>query len=254
MPLIAYLILFVSIAVGFIFVHLLAGAFLRPSKPGVQKESIYECGEESIGSAWIQFDVRYYVIALLFVIFDVEVLFFFPWAEVFGKANAVANAPRPETAADYHSYGEKVLDLTVPHVPGVNRLADQQIAHLQAMAQLQPDTLDQLRQQQTAVYDKILRGDALSNDEIATLRLDGFFPRPPTAVTTEKQRLTQGTPPRTDFESNQERSHTLALFALIEMALFFGILLVGFAYLWRRGDLEWVRAQDAPPVSDGGNV
>ena len=49
--------------------------------------TIYECGEPTIGSAWMQFDLRFYVVALLFVIFDVEVAFFFPWAVVFGKAN-----------------------------------------------------------------------------------------------------------------------------------------------------------------------
>jgi NADH:ubiquinone oxidoreductase subunit 3 (subunit A) len=251
MPLIAYLILFVTIAVGFIFVHLLVGAFLRPFRPGEQKESIYECGEETIGSAWIQFDVRYYVIALLFVIFDVEVLFFFPWAEVFGKANAVANAPRPAEVADYHAYGEKVLDLAVPYVPGANRLADRQVAHLQAMTALSPEELDRLRQQQSAVQEKILRGENLADLDVATLRLEGFLQRPPMAATTEKQRLTQGLPARTEYENHQERSQSLALFALIEMGVFFGVLLIGFAYLWRRGDLEWVRAQGAPPVSEG---
>src|SRR5579871_4831011 len=90
-PLVAYLLLFVAVGVGFIFVHLVAGKLLRPNKPGAEKQTIYECGEPTIGSAWIQFDLRFYVVALLFVIFDVEVAFFFPWAVVFGKANALAN-------------------------------------------------------------------------------------------------------------------------------------------------------------------
>src|SRR5438874_2366151 len=94
-PLVAYLLLFVAVGVGFIFVHLVAGKLLRPNKPGAEKQTIYECGEPTIGSAWIQFDLRFYVVALLFVIFDVEVAFFFPWAEVFGKANALQNADLP---------------------------------------------------------------------------------------------------------------------------------------------------------------
>ena len=88
----------VAVGVGFIFVTCVAGqADPARSSPDAEKLTIYECGEPTIGSAWIQFDLRFYVVALLFVIFDVEVAFFFPWAEVFGKANAVA---APRTPAD----------------------------------------------------------------------------------------------------------------------------------------------------------
>src|SRR5580704_4857572 len=110
-PLAAVVLLFLAVGIGFIFVHLLAGKFIRPNKPDAEKKTVYECGEPTIGSAWIQFDLRFYVVALLFVIFDVEVAFFFPWAEVFGKANAVANARKPENAAEYKEYAAKVLDL-----------------------------------------------------------------------------------------------------------------------------------------------
>src|SRR5262250_783611 len=96
--LVGYLMLFVLIGVGFIFIHLVIGKLIRPAKPHADKLTVYECGEPTIGSAWIQFDLRYYVVALLFVIFDVEVAFFFPWAVVFGNANALANPDlRPET-------------------------------------------------------------------------------------------------------------------------------------------------------------
>src|SRR6476661_1876665 len=99
-PLVAYILLFLAVGVGFIFVHLVAGSLIRPNKPGAEKGTIYECGEPTIGSAWIQFDLRFYVVALLFVIFDVEVAFFFPWAEVFGKANAIRlTADDPQGAA-----------------------------------------------------------------------------------------------------------------------------------------------------------
>src|SRR5260370_31330608 len=94
-PLVAYALLFVAVGVGLIFCHLVAGKLIRPSRPGAEKKTIYECGEPTIGSAWIQFDLRFYVVALLFVIFDVEVAFFFPWAEVFGRANDVAALNRP---------------------------------------------------------------------------------------------------------------------------------------------------------------
>src|SRR5436853_448072 len=90
--LLGYVLLFLVVGVGFILVHLLAGKLIRPAKPDAEKLTIYECGEPTIGSAWVQFDLRFYVVALLFVIFDVEVAFFFPWAVVFGKATTVATA------------------------------------------------------------------------------------------------------------------------------------------------------------------
>ena len=83
MPLAAYLLLFVAVGVAFIFVHLLAGKLIRPSKQSAEKQTTYECGEPTIGTSWVQFDLRFYVVALLFVIFDVEVAFLFPWAVAF---------------------------------------------------------------------------------------------------------------------------------------------------------------------------
>src|SRR5215470_3297121 len=118
-PLAAYLVLFIAVGVGFILVHLLAGKLIRPSKPDAEKGAVYECGEPTIGSAWIQFDLRFYVVALLFVIFDVEVALFFPWAVVFGTAQRLtdphlpaaeraalaASVPAPEAATAEGAYG-----------------------------------------------------------------------------------------------------------------------------------------------------
>ncbi len=59
------------------------GSLLRPSNPERQKLSTYECGEPPTGSAWINFNIRFYLIALVFVIFDVEVAFIYPVATVF---------------------------------------------------------------------------------------------------------------------------------------------------------------------------
>src|SRR5215831_10379540 len=106
--LVGYFLLFVALAVFFVFIHLVMGRFLRPVKPDADKLTIYECGEPTIGSAWIQFDLRFYVVALLFVIFDVEVVFFFPWAVVFGKATTIAS---PTTTAEQR---RALLDELVP--------------------------------------------------------------------------------------------------------------------------------------------
>ena len=75
--------LFVIIGAVLLTAALLLSKILAPSKPSRNKLDTYECGEEAEGSAWVQFNIRYYVIALIFIIFDVEVLFLFPWAVVY---------------------------------------------------------------------------------------------------------------------------------------------------------------------------
>ncbi len=63
---------------------------LRPNRPNTEKLSTYECGEEPIGDPWVRFNIRFYLIALIFLIFDVEVVFLFPWALVYRKLGAFA--------------------------------------------------------------------------------------------------------------------------------------------------------------------
>ena len=76
---------FIFLLLGAIFVALgLLGAWIfRPHRPYPEKNATYECGEEPVGSAWIRLNVRFYVVALIFLIFDVEVAFLFPWAIVY---------------------------------------------------------------------------------------------------------------------------------------------------------------------------
>ena len=121
--LVGYLVLFAGLAVFFLFIHLVIGRFVRPVKPHADKLTIYECGEPTIGSAWIQFDLRFYVVALLFVIFDVEVAFFFPWAVVFGKTNDLARTPVPQTSQEWSEYKSKVWDLIPDYPEGAARMA-----------------------------------------------------------------------------------------------------------------------------------
>jgi NADH-quinone oxidoreductase subunit A len=75
--------LFVIIGAVLLTAALLLAKLLSPNRPSKNKLSTYECGEEAEGSAWVTFNIRYYVIALIFIIFDVEVLFLFPWAVVY---------------------------------------------------------------------------------------------------------------------------------------------------------------------------
>ncbi|MBT3518781.1 MAG: NADH-quinone oxidoreductase subunit A [Candidatus Marinimicrobia bacterium] len=71
-------------------VPLFVQSLVAPSKKTKEKLETYECGEVSEGSAWLQFNIRFYVIALIFLIFDVEVVFLFPWAVVFKDLGLLA--------------------------------------------------------------------------------------------------------------------------------------------------------------------
>jgi len=73
------------LSIFFVFLLLFTSKILRPVDPNSVKLSTYECGEQPIGEAWARFNFRYYILALLFVIFDVEIAFIYPCAVVFGK-------------------------------------------------------------------------------------------------------------------------------------------------------------------------
>jgi NADH-quinone oxidoreductase subunit A len=198
---VAYLALFAAVGFGFLFVNLLVGRLLRPVLPNEEKLEVYECGEPTIGSSFVKFDLRFYVVALLFIIFDVEVAFFFPWAAVFGKATQLAGGETPVIAAQ--------LDPANP--------ADQ-------LSNVAVTRLHELGIADTAM-------PALADDKAAELRMAGN----PVARNAAAVHLT---------------ARKLALLSFADIAVFFGVLMVGFAYVWKRGDLDWVRAvtrQDKQP-------
>jgi NADH-quinone oxidoreductase subunit A len=195
---VAYLALFSGVGIIFLFVNLLVGKLLRPENPHPEKLEIYECGEPSIGSSFVQFDLRFYVVALLFIIFDVEVAFFFPWAATFGKAT---NGMRSEFTAVDRIDGE--LTLTKP-------AAD------------------------------LYREMGVRN---------------PTAPTEVPATLTKTVTAVDPVERSEQIVHQgmqqLAWVTIVDIGAFFAILLVGFAYVWKRGDLDWVRAVSREPGQAG---
>lgn len=81
--------IFTVFGAAFVFVNLVAGALARPKVPNPEKSAAYECGEPAIGTSWVQFDLRFYIVALVFLIFDVEVALFYPWAVAYGDAHAL---------------------------------------------------------------------------------------------------------------------------------------------------------------------
>jgi NADH-quinone oxidoreductase subunit A len=168
----AYVALFALVGFIFLFSNLVLGWLVRPRLPNVEKLEIYECGEPTIGSSFVQFDLRFYVVALLFIIFDVEVAFFFPWATVFGKVTQLAAGPPPAVAVS---------------------------------------------------------GDTVATGTTAArLRELGLKEAPNS--------------PAADNAELRQSARDLALMSFADILTFFGVLLVGFAYVWKRGDLDWVRA------------
>jgi NADH-quinone oxidoreductase subunit A len=84
--------LFVLVAVAFSLVALGAAYFLRPKRPNPVKSSTYECGLETAGETWVQFKAQYYLYALVFVVFDIETVFLYPWAVAYGQLGLFALA------------------------------------------------------------------------------------------------------------------------------------------------------------------
>lgn len=83
------LLLFLIGGALFILLGLFAARLIRPHRPNAEKLATFECGEEPVGPSWVQFNPRFYVIALIFIIFDVELAFMFPWAVVFGNRQLI---------------------------------------------------------------------------------------------------------------------------------------------------------------------
>jgi NADH-quinone oxidoreductase subunit A len=199
---VAYLALFAGVGFVFLFANLLLGRFLRPVLPNVEKLEVYECGEPTIGSSFVQFDLRFYVVALLFIIFDVEVAFFFPWAVVFGKATQMAGPATPVIAAQ--------LDPAAP--------ADK-------LSSIVTTRLNEL-----GITD--LATPTLSDEEAARLGV-------------------ANDPVARSAAAVHQTSRQMALISFADIGVFFGVLMVGFAYVWKRGDLDWVRSvkrQDRMPT------
>ena len=86
-PLVIGMVLFAALGLIICFGGLIVGWIVRPRVKHPEKQAIYECGEPTIGPGWVQFDLRFYAVALVFVIFDIEVALFWPWAVVFGQGD-----------------------------------------------------------------------------------------------------------------------------------------------------------------------
>src|SRR6188768_214477 len=138
----AYVALFALTGFLFLFANLVIGRLVRPRLPNTEKYEVYECGEPTIGSSFVQFDLRFYVVALLFIIFDVEIAFFFPWANVFGKATNL-KAESLEVVREVKSAGGPEAVLT-PAAAGLFR-------EMGVPASAAPSTTEEIRSSATTL-------------------------------------------------------------------------------------------------------
>jgi NADH-quinone oxidoreductase subunit A len=83
-------LLFIVGGLLFVSITLLISRLIRPSRPNDEKLTSYESGEEPVGSPWTQFSSRFYVVALIFIIFEVEIVFLFPWATIFSNKELIS--------------------------------------------------------------------------------------------------------------------------------------------------------------------
>lgn len=83
------ILLFIFAAIALIAIMLTLAKVIRPHRPNEEKLTTYESGEDPLGNANVQFNVRFYVIAIVFLLFEVELIFLFPWAVVFGQENLI---------------------------------------------------------------------------------------------------------------------------------------------------------------------
>ena len=164
----AYLALFFLAGFIFLLVNLVIGWLVRPNNPHPEKKEIYECGEPAIGSSFVQFDLRFYVIALVFIVFDAEVAFLFPVATVFGKATNLMGAPAESIGTTADGIFQE-LGVASPGLSGAGAAA-------------------------------------------------------------------------VDAGVIREMAGNLGWMAFGAIHLFFIVLLIGFAYEWQTGSLDWIRA------------
>jgi NADH-quinone oxidoreductase subunit A len=83
------ILLFAFGAIAFVIITLNVAKLIRPHRPNFEKLTSYECGEDAVGNAWGKFNPRFYIIGLIFILFEIEVIFLIPWATVFGNSKMI---------------------------------------------------------------------------------------------------------------------------------------------------------------------
>src|SRR5262245_56523809 len=221
--LVLFFLIFLVVGAGFLMVNLIIGRIVRPSRPSAEKETIYECGEPTVGSSWIQFDLRFYVVALLFVIFDVELAFFFPWSTVFGTSTKLA---KEDVSAEERA-----------------RLAKELVPDRPPPPKAEPAPMAPAGPLKTATVGAGVGGQpkgkkgAKAKTKAEPKVVPKAEPPPPKPSPPPERAPMPRVVGEESLEKQQSTATRLAWIAFADILFFFGVLLVGFAYLWKLGDL-----------------
>jgi NADH-quinone oxidoreductase subunit A len=192
----AYLVLFLSVGAVFLLANLVIGWLVRPDDPHEEKKEIYECGEPAIGSSFVQFDLRFYVVALVFIVFDAEVAFLFPAATVFGKQAQLADRRVELVAAAGDATGAPVVTPAAA------------------------DLFRELGVEAPALGDGGQPADASAKASAIT--------------------------PAASQQELRQAIDDFTLYVYAATLFFFFVLFIGFAYEWKTGAFDWVRAVTRP--------
>ena len=201
--------IFLLFGLGFVIGTVsLVSRLLRPSSAPANepaKTETYECGEPAIGSSFVQFDLRFYVVALVFIVFDAEVAFLFPAATVFGKQTQLSDVRMPLFVADEVQQADgdgkakgKNKSLLSPSAKGL----------FNELGMALPDRADE----------------------------DSQAPAEAGVATPASQQL-------------RRSIDRFTLYVYLATLFFFVVLFVGFAYEWKTGAFDWVRAVAGPRVA-----
>lgn len=216
---------FTGAAVATLWLGLTVGRLIRPSRPTAEKLRPYECGEEPIGTSRVQYDVRIYVAALVFVIFDVEVALLFPTGMFLGKVNNFRAARLESVLGTPHREAQRL---------GTAKIVDQ---------------WDGPRGGQSLPGVSATVGSAVADKPVV-----GF---PEQMISLATGTTGRGAP--VDAPAAGQLAHgvrgevvdRLAWTIALELAVFFLILFVAYAYLWACGDLDWTRPSGALGKAEG---
>jgi NADH-quinone oxidoreductase subunit A len=203
----AYLTLFLVVGAVFLFVNLFVGWLVRPNDPHAEKKEIYECGEPAIGSSFVQFDLRFYVVALVFIVFDAEVAFLFPAATVFGKQAQLSDVRMPLFAESDKEGEAGAVAATDGAAKGLQK---------PVLSSAAKGVFDELGM--ASPVSANATGEAKGDVGMATLA----------------------------SEQLRQTIDRFTLYVYCATLLFFLVLFVGFAYEWKTGAFDWVRAVTRP--------
>ena len=227
---------FTVVGGGMVFLMLLVGKLLRPHHPGHYKNISYECGEIPVGSGWINFNYRFYMIALVFIIFDVEVALLFPIGTLYKRWVLQEKIVEAKTDASLQVARSKLKQEALR-----SRLRSVLLSSkLSAATKKKAETrLLQAEKQVVHAEKLVLKLGASTERALIVKDAQSAFSGARAADKKLPEAMQSG------FLAARQTARSLrqpwGKIVLMEGFIFLAILLIGLIYVWARGDLGWVK-------------